>query len=71
VAAAPHGVFRVAGQGFLFLPAPVRHWCGLAPGDRVLLVADPGAGWLVVHPPAAVDAMVGAAHEAVWGGEPA
>jgi len=26
------------------LPAPIRHWCRLSPGDRVLLVADGHAG---------------------------
>ena len=68
-AADPRGVFRVTGQGYLMLPAAARHWCGLVAGDRVLLVADPPGGWLVVHPPAALDAMVAAAHLAVWGGE--
>ncbi|MFB9323087.1 AbrB/MazE/SpoVT family DNA-binding domain-containing protein [Cryptosporangium minutisporangium] len=70
VARGPAGVFRVTGQGFVVLPAAVRHWCGLRPGDRVLVVADPGAGWMVVHPPAALEAMVSAVHTAVWGGEP-
>jgi hypothetical protein len=70
VAAAGHGVFRIAAGGFLFLPVTVRRWCGLAPGDQILLVADPAAGWLVVYPPAAIDSMICAAHEALWGGEP-
>ena len=70
VLADPRGVFRVTGPGYVQLPAVVRHWCALAAGDRVFLAADPLAGRLVVHPPAAVDAMVAAAHAAVWGGEP-
>jgi hypothetical protein len=41
----------------------------LAAGSRVLLVADPAAGRLVVHPPAALDAMIGQYHAAVLGGE--
>lgn len=69
VHADPRGVFAVTGQGYLQLPAAVRHWCGLNPGDRVLLAADPAAGRLVVHPPAEVEAMVTAAHAAAWGGE--
>jgi hypothetical protein len=54
----PHGVFEVTGQGHLRLPAAVRRCCGLTAGDRVLLAADPTRGLLVVHPPAALDAMV-------------
>jgi hypothetical protein len=50
-----HAVFRMARQGQMRLPATVRHWCGLTPGTRVLLAADPATGLLVVHPPAAVD----------------
>jgi hypothetical protein len=41
VAADRHGVFRLTGQGHVRLPAAVRHWCALVPGDRVLLAADP------------------------------
>jgi hypothetical protein len=58
VLADPRGVFSVSGQGQLHLSATVRHWTQLSPGDRVLLVADPVDGLLVVHPPAALDAMV-------------
>ena len=63
------GVFRLTGQGHLRVPATVRHWCGLAAGDRVLLVADPPDDLLVVHPPAAVEAMVARRHGEVLGGE--
>jgi hypothetical protein len=69
VRADPRAVFRVSAQGFLLLPATLRRWCQLADGDRVLLVADPQAAWLVIHPPASVAAMVTAAHTRVWGGE--
>ncbi|MGC4903927.1 AbrB/MazE/SpoVT family DNA-binding domain-containing protein [Micromonospora echinospora] len=62
------GVFTVTSQGHLHLPAAVRHWCGLAAGDRVLLAASPADGLLVVHPPAALDAMVVAAHADLLGG---
>jgi hypothetical protein len=57
-----HGVFAISGQGHVRLPARVRHWCRLATGDRVLLVADPAIQRLVVHPPAALTAMVAVAH---------
>ncbi|MFY1681632.1 hypothetical protein ACN265_08905 [Micromonospora sp. WMMD730] len=62
------GVFTVTGQGHLRLPAAARQWCGLTAGDRVLLAACPADRLLVVHPPAAVDAMVVPVHAAVLGG---
>jgi hypothetical protein len=71
VIASRHGAFSLAGQGYLRLPATVRHWCGLVPGDRVLLAAEPGQGRLVVHPPAALDAMITQFHASVLGGEAA
>jgi hypothetical protein len=71
VNADPQGVFSVTCRGHLRLPATVRHWCRLAPGDRVLLTADPAEGLLVVHPPAALDAMITQVHASVFGGDPA
>jgi hypothetical protein len=59
------GVFGMTGQGCLRLPAAVRHWCGLVPGDRVLLVAESARGRLVVYPPAVLDEMVAQFHGAV------
>jgi hypothetical protein len=69
VSADGHGVFRLTGQGRLRLPATVRHWCGLVAGDRVLLAADPHRGLLVVHPPAALDAMITQSHAGVLDGD--
>jgi bifunctional DNA-binding transcriptional regulator/antitoxin component of YhaV-PrlF toxin-antitoxin module len=63
------GVFSVTGQGHVRLPATVRRWCGLATGDRVLLAAEPARGLLVVHPPAALDAMIGQFQAAVLAGD--
>ena len=63
------GVFNITSQGHLRLPATVRHWCALVPGDRVMLAANPADGLLVVHPPAALDAMITQFHAAVLGGE--
>jgi hypothetical protein len=67
VDADPHGVFAMSGQGHVRLPARVRHWCRLATGDRVLLVADPAIQRLVVHPPAALGAMIAVAHAEALG----
>jgi len=69
VTADRQGVFAMTSQGHLRLPATVRHWCGLAAGDRVLLAADPAQGLLVVHPPAALDVMIVQFHAGVLGGD--
>ena len=69
VTATPQGVFSPTRGGHLRLPATVRRWCGLGAGDRVLLAAEPAAGLLVVHPPAALDAMVSWAHARALGGD--
>jgi hypothetical protein len=71
VTADRQGVFSLTGQGHLRLSATVRRWCGLETGDRVLLAADPDHGLLVVHPPAALDAMVSQLHADVLGGDAA
>jgi hypothetical protein len=63
------GVFAMGGRPYLVLPAAVRRRCALAPRERVLLVADPRHALLVVHPRAAVGAMVAAYHAGLVGGE--
>jgi hypothetical protein len=65
----PHAVFCMTRPGQVRLPAAVRHWCGLTPGSRVLLVADPDAGLLVVHPPGSLHTMISQFHAAVLGGD--
>jgi hypothetical protein len=61
----PDGRCAVDGQGHLRLPAPIRHWCGLTAGERLLLAADPERGLLVMHPPAALHVMITQVHAAV------
>ena len=51
----PAGDHQVTNQGHLRIPAPLRHRCALAPGDRVLLAADPDHSRLAIYPPAALD----------------
>jgi hypothetical protein len=51
----PAGDHQVTGQGHLRIPAVMRHRCGLATGDRVLLVADPDRSQLAIYPPGALD----------------
>lgn len=67
VRADPGGLVPLARRGHFPLPVPVRRWCGLAPGDRVLLAASGDEGLLLVHTMAALEAMVAAFH--VEGGD--
>jgi bifunctional DNA-binding transcriptional regulator/antitoxin component of YhaV-PrlF toxin-antitoxin module len=69
VRADAQAVFRVTRSGHVRLPAPVRHWCGLTGGSRVLLVAYPETGLSVVQPPASLHAMVVGFHAAALGGD--
>ncbi|MGK3206914.1 AbrB/MazE/SpoVT family DNA-binding domain-containing protein [Amycolatopsis sp. MEPSY49] len=64
-----HGLFSMTNQGYLRLPAAARHCCGLIPGDRVLLAADPGRDVLIVHPPAVLDDLLAARHAELLGGD--
>jgi hypothetical protein len=51
----PAGGHQITGQGYLRIPAEMRHCCGLITGDRVLLAADPDRSYLAIYPPAALD----------------
>jgi bifunctional DNA-binding transcriptional regulator/antitoxin component of YhaV-PrlF toxin-antitoxin module len=64
------GGYQITNQGNLRLPAPLRHRCGLAAGDRVLLAADPDLSRLAIYPPAALDNALAVCADAA-GGEPA
>jgi hypothetical protein len=64
-----HGMFSVTKQGHLRLPAPVRHYCGLIPGDRVFLAADSDRDLLIVYPPAALDDLLAHRHAGLLDGE--
>jgi len=66
----PHGAYQVTGQGHLRLPGPLRHRCGLAAGDRVLLAADPDRSRLAIYPPAVLDHALAPGAD-LAGGEPA
>ncbi|WP_344412167.1 AbrB/MazE/SpoVT family DNA-binding domain-containing protein [Amycolatopsis minnesotensis] len=65
----PCGVFGMTSQGHLRLPAPVRHCCGLASGDRVLLAAHPERNVLLVHPPTVLDLLLADRHARLLGGD--
>ncbi|MGZ0147947.1 hypothetical protein ACXJJ3_12830 [Kribbella sp. WER1] len=55
----PTGPYGVTSQGNVRIPAPLRHRCALAAGDRVLLAADPESSRLTIYPPAALDLLLG------------
>ena len=59
---------RVGNDGYLRLPVGVRRACRLVARDRVLLVTEPPAGRLLLHPPAALDALLDAHHTALLRG---
>ncbi|WP_433305425.1 hypothetical protein ACQP2F_18030 [Actinoplanes sp. CA-030573] len=61
------GIFRVTAQGFLRLPVAAPRWCEVSTGDRVLLAAYPEGDLLVVHPPAAREAVVDRVHAEALG----
>ena len=69
VDADPGGAFAVTRQGHVRLPGTIRHWCGLAGGDRLLLAADPVLGRLVVYPPVALDRVTAALDAAALVGD--
>lgn len=56
------GLFTVTGQGYVRLPAPVRHWCLFSAGERVLVAARPEHGVLLVHTLAAVETLLAEHH---------
>ncbi|GAA3571032.1 hypothetical protein GCM10022222_63920 [Amycolatopsis ultiminotia] len=62
------GVFTMTAKPYVVVPAPVRARCGLHAGSRVLVAADPAQDALLVHPPAAVAAMLSHLHTQLAGG---
>lgn len=59
------GEVSVSTDGHVRLPVGLRRRCGLRTGDRVLLVADPPAGRLLLHPATALDELLTARHTAI------
>ncbi len=62
-------MFCVSNDGYVRLPATVRRWCGLAPGDRVLLAANADENLLFVYPPATLDTLIVQSGALVLGGD--
>lgn len=54
----PNGLIAITRPGHFHLPAPLRHRCGLEPGDRVVLAADPERSRLTIYPPTALDTLL-------------
>jgi hypothetical protein len=65
----PAGTVTVTAHGQLRLPVGLRRWCHLEAGAQILIVADPLAGHLIIHPMPAVDVMVARQHADIFGGD--
>ncbi|MCI2423859.1 AbrB/MazE/SpoVT family DNA-binding domain-containing protein [Saccharopolyspora sp. K220] len=63
------GLFTLAKQGYMRLPAVARHWCALEVGEKVLLVAEPQRNTLVIHTMSTVESLVTGYHACLFGGE--
>lgn len=62
------GSLMLARRGSVKIPAPVRHWCAINPGDQVLLVAVPEHGVLLLHPAATLNEMMLGYHTSLING---
>jgi hypothetical protein len=54
----PGGMITLPARAYIAVPAALRRRCGLRPGDRVLLAADPSAGTLTAYSLAVVDQAI-------------
>ena len=61
----PTGAFAMGTKPYLVLPVALRRRTGLGARDLVLVAADPNHDVLVVHPLAALDAMITTYHAAL------
>jgi hypothetical protein len=69
VTAGDAGAWSLTNRGHVRLPATVRRCCGVEPGDRVLLAAEPAEGVLVVYPPLVMDTMLARFHARMMAGD--
>jgi hypothetical protein len=54
----PGGMITLPGRAYIAIPAELRRRCGLQPGDRVLLAADPAGDTLNAYSLAVVDQAI-------------
>ncbi|MGW0894305.1 hypothetical protein [Saccharopolyspora sp. NPDC002578] len=52
------GLFGLTRRGHIPLPVPVRRWCGVQAGDRVLLAASVQRGLLAIYTMSALESMI-------------
>jgi hypothetical protein len=69
VTAGDGGAWSLTSHGHVRLPLTIRRCCGVEPGDRVLLAAEPAEGVLAVHPPTVMDTMLARFHAQVMAGD--
>jgi hypothetical protein len=54
----PDGPHSITRQGHLRIPTPIRHLCGIVPGDRFLTVAMSDSNVVVVYPMAELETIL-------------
>ena len=54
----PAGMVTMTAKPYIVIPAALRRRCGLEPGDRVLLAAEPAADMLTAYSFAVVDRAI-------------
>jgi hypothetical protein len=64
----PDGAQVINTQGQVFLPAGTRALLRIADNDRVVLVAAPRQGLLMVHPCAVIGALLAGFYDTLPGG---
>ena len=69
VTASATGPYAVTARGEVSVPASARALTGIGSDEPVLLTADPDCGRLVVHPVAAVAALLADLHNGLPGGQ--
>jgi hypothetical protein len=64
----PHGQHSIDGRDQVFIPAGARAVFGIGAGDRVLLVAVPESGTLIVHPSSVIQDVLSDYYASLPGG---
>lgn len=69
VRADPTGVFTLARRRHIPIPAAVRRWCALRPGQRVLLAVAAEQDVLLIHTMVTLEAMLRTHYACLLGGD--
>lgn len=58
----PRGAYRIGPRGHLRLPAAIRHQCGIAPGQKLLVAVSTERRIVIAYPTAALDQALSPLH---------